>query len=452
MLGPMSAPEREHWSRGLGFTLAAVGSAVGLGNMWRFSYMTAEHGGAAFVLLYVLMTLLLGLPVMLAELTVGRGAGKSPILALAHYGGRKWRPLGGLFVFTGFVILSYYSVIAGWTLRYTVSGVLGGFPAPEKAEELFGQIASGWDAAAWHLGFMVLCTLVVARGVRAGIERASLLLMPVLGLMLLGLAVYAAVLPGSGAGYAYYFSGDLRGALDFDVVKDAAAQAFFSLSLGMGAILTYASYLSRRSDLPLEGARIAVSDFGVALLAGLVVFPLIFALGLQHDVGESTLGALFITLPTAFNKLGAAGAVIGVIFMLALSVAALTSAISLLEVVTASLVDVWNWRRAPAAWLCGGAIALVGVPSALSLNVLDAMDSVGGQFLLVLGGGLLAVFVGWIMKNPAAEAAGLRPRPALGVWVWLLRIVVPLILAVLAFYPGGLASESFAKLRALFTG
>lgn len=451
----MSAPQREHWSRGLGFTLAAVGSAVGLGNMWRFSYMTAENGGAAFVLLYVLMTLLLGLPVMLAELTVGRGAGKSPILALGHYGGRKWRPLGGLFVLTGFAILSYYSVIAGWTLRYTVSGVLGGFPEPSNAKALFGQIASGWDAAAWHLGFMVICTFVVARGVRAGIERASLLLMPVLGVLLLGLAVYAAVLPGSGAGYAYYFSGDLRGALDFDAVKDAAAQAFFSLSLGMGAILTYASYLSRQSDLPLEGARVAVSDFGVALVAGLVVFPLIFALGLQHAVegGErTTLGALFITLPTAFNKLGAAGAVIGVIFMLALSVAALTSAISLLEVVTASLVDVWNWRRAPAAWLCGGAIALVGVPSALNPEVLDAMDSVGGKFLLVLGGGLLAVFVGWVMKHPAAEAAGLRPRPALGVWVWLLRIVVPLILAVLAFYPGGLASESFRKLAALFTG
>ncbi|MDJ0785737.1 MAG: sodium-dependent transporter [Myxococcota bacterium] len=424
---------REHWSGRLGFTLAAVGSAVGLGNMWRFSYMAAENGGAAFVMLYVVMTLLVGLPVMLAELTLGRGSGKSPIQALVHYGGNAWKPLGALFVMAGVVILAYYSVIAGWTVRYTVDAALTGFPT--EAGDRFGAIASGIPALCWHLVFMAVTIVVVSGGIRAGIERAALILMPVLGFLVIALAIYAATLEGSGAGYAYYFQTDFAAIWQTDVLRDAAGQAFFSLSLGMGAILTYASYLDRNTDLPAESVTIAISDFGVAFLAGMVVFPLIFALGLQEDVGASTLGALFITLPKAFASMGPAGNWIGIAFFVALVVGGLTSAISLLEVVVSSAIDATGTSRGKAAWICGGLIALLGVPSALSLDVLGLMDQIGGNLFLIFGGLLLSVFVGWVMPDAMDEASeGSRFGGLLFGWKTLLRFVVPVILAAVLWF------------------
>jgi NSS family neurotransmitter:Na+ symporter len=429
----MSGGTRESFSSRLGFTLAAVGSAVGLGNMWRFSYMTAENGGAAFVILYVVMTAGIGVPVMLAELVLGRGARRSPIQALVHYGGPRWRPLGVLFVLAGFVILAYYGVIAGWTLRYAVEATVVGFPGDAAAH--FEALASGPAAVAWHVLVMVLTILVVSGGIRGGIERASLLLMPLLALLVLGLAVWAATLPGAGAGYRYYFATDFAEVLSLGVLKDAAGQAFFSLSLGMGAILTYASYLSRDHDLPREALTIAVSDFGVAFVAGLVVFPVLFALGLQQDVGASTVGALFITLPKAFAGMGTAGSVVGLLFFVALVVGALTSAISLLEVVVASLMDGLGFARARAAWLAGGAIAALGVPAALSLEALGAMDQIGGNLLLILGGLGLALFVGRVMADPLEEAAaGASRLGGLFLWRFLLRWVVPAVLAVVLVY------------------
>jgi NSS family neurotransmitter:Na+ symporter len=357
----MNQTAREHWSSRLGFTLAAVGSAVGLGNMWRFSYMTAENGGAAFVVLYVAMTLFVGLPVMLAELTVGRSARRSPIQALVYFGGKSWMPLGVLCVTAGVIILSYYSVIAGWTVRYAFEALSGGFDADSGRH--FNTVSTGAPAVLWHLGFMAATAVVVSRGIRSGIERTSLILMPVLALLVIGLAVYAATLDGAGAGYAYYLQTDFGEIVSFDVLKDAASQAFFSLSLGMGAILTYASYLSREHHLPDESLMIAVSDFGVAFVAGLVVFPLLFALGLQEDVVASTVGALFITLPKAFATMGPGGQVIGVLFFVALMLGALTSAISLLEVVVASVIDGLGWSRRQAACACAAGIAVLGIPS-----------------------------------------------------------------------------------------
>ena len=444
----MSAP-REHWSRGLGFTLAAVGSAVGLGNMWRFSYMAAENGGAAFVALYVVMTLLVGLPLLLAELTVGRGAARSPIEALRYYGGRGWTPLGGLFVLTGFLILSYYSVIAGWAVRYALESIVTGFAGDAAAR--FGEVSTGWDAAGWHVAFMIITIIVVAGGIRSGIERAAVVLMPALGVLVVGLAIYAATLEGSREGYVYYFTTDFSEILDFEVAKDAAGQAFFSLSLGMGAMLTYASYLSREHDLARESALVAVSDFGVAVVVGLVIFPLIFALGLQDEVvgggGESTLGALFVVLPKAFAELGAAGNAIGCLFMLVLSVAAVTSSMSLLEVVVSSAIDTVGWSRKRAAWLAGGAIMVLGLPSALSLKFLDLMDSLGGALFLVVGGVFLSVFVSWRMDDPVREVGSPRYAGALRIWLLLLRWVVPPVLLLMAYF---LLRASFEKFQALF--
>ncbi len=444
----MASGTREHWNSRAGFVLAAVGSAVGLGNMWRFSYMAAENGGAAFVVLYLALTLLVGLPVMLAELTVGRGAGRSPAQALAHFGGPRWRVLGWLFVASGFLILSYYSVIAGWTLRYALSGLATGFAADAGAR--FDEISTGASAVGWHLGFMVLTVAVVARGVGGGIERLALVLMPALFLVVVGLAVYASTLDGGHAGYAYYLTADFSEIWSLEVMSEAAGQAFFSLSLGMGAILTFASYLGRDNHLPNESLVIAGADFAVAFVAGLVVFPLIFAFGLQAAVGESTVGALFITLPTAFADMGTAGRVVGVLFMGALSVGALTSAISLLEVVTATAMDNFGWPRHRAAVVVGVAIAALGIPAALDLDVLGVMDQIAGNVVLVLGGLVLALFVGWVMQDPVGEVrVGAEGVPWFFLWRLLLRTVVPLVLLIV-LYQSGIATAEM--LRGLGSG
>ena len=422
----MANAPREQWSTRAGFVFAAVGSAVGLGNMWRFSYLTAENGGAAFVILYLGFTLLIGLPVLLAELTLGRGSQRSPVAALRYYGGRAWTPLGGVFVAAGFLILAYYGVIAGWTIRYGLMAIFGGFSG---VAESFEDIAQGPDAFGFHLVFMVITIAIVAGGVKAGIERTATVLMPLLFLMVVGLAVYAAMLPGAEAGYAYYLDTDFSEIFSRDVLTQAAGQAFFSLSLGMGAMMTYASYLQRDADLARGSAVIAGADVGIAFLAGLAVFPMIFALGLSDKVGGSTVGALFITLPEAFAGMGGVGRVVGLVFFVALVVGALTSAISLLEVVVSAAIDGLGWGRRRAALLAGGAVTLLGAPAAWSLGVLDVMDQVANNIFLLGGGLMLSVFVGWRMKDPVAEAGiGAGSVGWFPLWRFLLRFAVPAVL------------------------
>ena len=429
----MSQAPREQWSGRTGFVLAAIGSAVGLGNMWRFSYLTAENGGAAFVLVYIALTLLIGLPLLLAELTLGRGSERSPISALAHFGGRHWWPLGFLFVASGFLILAYYSVIAGWTMRYALEGAISGFASDSGGH--FSEVATGPFAIFWHVAFMTGTTSIVAVGIKGGIERTSLILMPALFFLVLGIAVYAYTLPGSAEGYRFYLTTDFSKALEPKVISTAAGQAFFSLSLGMGAMMTYASYLSPDQHLPNESVVIGLSDFAVAFIAGLAVFPLIFALGLSAEVGESTLGALFITLPSAFVAMGEVGRVVGFLFFVALLVGALTSAISLLEVVVASAMDRLGWTRLRSAIVFGVIITVLGVLPALNLDVLGWMDQVAGNLFLVAGGLCLSIFVGWIMPNPIAEVS----RGAYGIgwfklWRVLLRVPVPIVLAIVLGY------------------
>lgn len=425
---------REQWGTRAGFIMAAVGSAVGLGNMWRFPYYTAENGGAVFVFLYLAMTALIGLPIMLAEMTLGRGARQSPIKALEHYGGKRWMPLGFLFVAAGFLILSYYSVIAGWTVRYFIQAVRGFEGAPA---DLFGSISQGTPAIAFHLGFLAVTIWVVSNGVKGGIERASTLLMPVLFLVVVGIAVYAWTLPGSGEGYSYYIGWNpsefVKTGADggfwaqANVISEAAGQAFFSLSLGMGAMLTFSSYLKKDSHLPNESLVIASADFGVAFIAGLMVFPLIFALGLSSAIGESTVGALFITLPRVFQEMGGVtGHVVGTLFFGALTVGALTSAISLLEVVTSSIIDTFGWARKRAAWVMGATAAALGILPAMSTDALGYMDKIAEGLFLVLGALGLGIFVGYVMKDPVGEVSkGTKGIRWFGVWRTLLRFVVP---------------------------
>lgn len=428
----MASKPREQWTSRAGFILAAVGSAVGLGNMWRFPYLTAKHGGAAFVLLYVTIAAAISVPIMLAEFVIGRGSGKSPVAALRHFGGDRWRPLGWLFVATGFLIVAYYTVISGWTLRYMLEGLWRGFGGDTRAH--FEQVATGWDAVGWQVALATINVAIIAGGVKAGIERMSVVLMPLLFALVAALAVYAAFLPGGGEGYRYYLQTSSTKALTLSVLLDAAGQAFFSLSLGMGAMLTYASYLSKEENLPRSALIVAGADFAVALVAGLVVFPMIFAFGLQADVNDSTTGALFITLPRAFASMGGTGHVVGVLFFAVLLVGALTSAMSLLEVVVSTAIDGLGWSRRRAVLVLGLATTALGVPAALDLSVLDVMDKLAGNVMLLIGGLGLAIFTGWVMHNPVAEARrgaeAVRWWPA---WMFLLRYVVPAVLAVLVW-------------------
>ncbi len=433
--GSGAKPARELFGTKWGFVLAAVGSAVGLGNMWRFSYVAAEGGGAAFVILYIAMVALLGIPLMLCELVVGRKTHLSPIGALRTLGGKRWAVLGMLFVLVGFLILSYYSVIAGWTLRFAVESALTGFPGEPGAH--FTEIASGRGAVMWHLLFMALTISIVMVGVQKGIERAAMILMPTLFLIVLGLAAWATTLPGAGAGYAFYLQPDLGQLLDPGVISQAVAQAFFSLSLGMGAMLTFASYLSKDTDLNQESVTISFADFLVAFTSGLVVFPVMFALGLQDAVTESTVGALFIALPGAFEAMGGVGRIVGVLFFVALAVGAITSAISLLEVVTSSIIDEFGISRRNAAVGMGILIAMFGLLSANSLDILGLVDQFAGELFLAVGALGMSIFVGWFMKDPITELArGAAPgfQAVIPTALVLVRYVLPPVIAVVVWF------------------
>lgn len=428
--------DREVFGTRVGFILAAVGSAVGLGNMWRFSYTASEGGGAAFVFLYIVLTLLIGIPVMLAEFAAGRKSRRSPIGALRAAGGPKWLPVAFFYVGAGFLILSYYSVIAGWVVRYAFEAVTVGFPADPGAH--FEVISTGPDAMAYHLLFMIFTVAIVMGGIEKGIERASSLMMPALFFILVGLAAWAFTLDGAREGYAAYLMPAWGDIFDGRTFASAASQAFFSLSLGMGAMLTFASYLSKDENLNREGSIIAGADFGVAFIAGLVVFPIVFALGLQGAVSESAVGALFIALPGAFAEM-TGGRIVGTLFFLALTVGAITSAISLLEVVVASIIDEFDIPRKKAALGAGTLIALFGLLSASSLDILGLIDKIAGELFLVIGGLGMAILVGYRMEGARAELeTGASPlfMKLIPVVFVFLKFIVPPILLVVIYYTG----------------
>lgn len=429
----MSAP-REFFGSRLGFILAAAGSAIGLGNIWRFPYQVADGGGAAFVVLYLFMTVLIGIPMMVAEFILGRRTRSSPIGALRAAGGNAWVPLGFLFVITPLLILAYFSVVAGWTLRYTLDALVGFSPSPS---ERYAEVSSGWPAVQNHLLMMAVTIAVVIVGVRKGIERAAFVLMPTLAILLIGLAAWAFTLEGSGPGYSFYLTPSIEDLFDPTVIKQAASQAFLSLSVGMGIMLTYGSYISKRENLGREAIVVSFSDFSVAFVGGLVVFPVIFALGLSEEVQGATLGALFISLPGAFAEMGTLGRVIGFSFFLALVIAALTSSVSLLEVGVASIIDEFAVSRRTATLTVGLAVAAVGIIPAMSQGALGVLDEVAGEFLVVVGVLGMSFVVGWVMKDPLSElqegASPLFRRMARGA-IFTIRYVIPPLVAVIVWF------------------
>jgi NSS family neurotransmitter:Na+ symporter len=427
-------PSREYFGTRIGFVLAAAGSAVGLGNMWRFPYQTAEGGGAAFVVLYILMTFLIGVPIMTSEFIIGRSAKRSPIGAFRFIGGPRWVPVGYLVVFAPFLILVYFSVISGWTLRYAIDAIMGFSNEPAAR---FAEISSGTPAIGYHLILMAVTTAVVMRGVRDGIEKAALILMPLLLLMIVGLVAWATTLPGSGDGYEFYLKPSFAALSDPNVVKQAAAQAFLSLSVGMGVMITYASYLDQSNDLTQEAITVSMLDFSVAFLGGLIVFPVIFALGLSDQLGESTIGALFISIPAAFIEMGAIGQVIGLVFFSTLLVAALTSAFSLLEVVVASLMDELKFSRKKSALIAGSIAAIAGIVPASSQTALGVMDKMAGEIFVVAGALGSVLLAGWVLSDPLTElirgASTVFARLASGV-LFVIRYLVPPFVAIVLWF------------------
>jgi NSS family neurotransmitter:Na+ symporter len=425
---------RDAWATRAGFILSAVGSAVGLGNMWRFAYKASEGGGAAFVLVYLAIVALVGIPLMTSEFIIGRLSQESPARAVRRLGGAAWTPLGWLFILCGVGILAYYSVIAGWTMRYALDAIRNAIPSDTGA--YFGEVSQGVDAALYHLVFMIATIAVVAGGVKRGLERANLILMPLLFLILIGLAVWATTLPNGGAGYAYYLRPDIAKLFSTDILTAAAGQSFFSLSLGMGAMMTYASYLRSKENLGREAMTVALSDFSVAFIAGLIVFPVIFNFSLLARVGESAVGALFIALPAGFEQLGRTGDYVDTAFFVMLLFAALTSAISLLEVVVAAMVDGLGMRRRNAAIGAGLGITVLGLPAAFNTTFLGNMDALVGQFLLIVGGLCTAVLVGYrLLPQADAELAkGLSHVGLRRTWAGLVRYVAPAVLIVVLVF------------------
>lgn len=424
---------RESWDSRIGFILAAVGSAVGLGNVWRFPFQTGQEGGAAFLLVYIFFILLIGLPAMLVELTLGRRTQRNPVGALGEIGGPRWRYVGGLFVLVGFIILAYYSVIAGWVMRYFLGSFTGGYL--NNPEAYFATISTGFDAALFHALFMMLVIVIVASGVRQGIELVVKGIVPGLVVLMIGLALYAATLPNVQDAYIYYLSPDFNVIFTQwrSIIPAAAGQAFFTLSLGMGALLTYASYIKEDRNLLEDSGAIIALDTGIAIIVGLVVFPILFATSIGAVAPGP--GAIFIALAGAFSTISF-GWVIGILFFGAFTLAALSSAISLLEVVVAYAIDEHGISRMHAAVIIGGGIFLLGLPVTIDLIIIELYDILAAEILLVTGGLAMMILAGWLAPEEAIEELS-KGMPTLGrggaLWIWLVR--VPVILALLiAFY------------------
>ncbi|AHG04346.1 daunorubicin ABC transporter ATP-binding protein [Halobacterium sp. DL1] len=421
---------RESWKTRLGFILAAVGSAVGLGNLWRFPWMTGENGGAAFLVVYLAIVLLVGVPGLLGELVVGRRGKRNPVGSLgALSGSRNWAGFGYLFVVTAVALLSFYSVVGGWILRYVVASFGGAYFG--DPEVYFESINFGLEAVGFHLLFLGLTAFVVLRGVQRGIERAAKVMVPALLVLLVGLAAWGLSLDGAGQGLAFFLSPDLGylRANFLAILPAAAGQALFTLSLGAGTMLTYASYLGEDRSLATDGTAIAGVNTLVGLLAGLVVFPILFALGV--GVGGGGPGALFVSLAGAFAALPY-GQLVGVVFFGAVSLAALSSSISMLEIPVSFLVDEYGLSRRAATAGLTGLFAATGTVCALDPALFDFVASTLVDLLLTGGLVGLLLFVGWVMGADALDeyrrGAGAFASSLGTPWLYAVGVVIPLFL------------------------
>ncbi|NLJ33605.1 MAG: sodium-dependent transporter [Firmicutes bacterium] len=435
--------QRENWGTRFGFLMAAAGSAVGLGNIWRFPYLTGENGGSAFIIIYLISILVVGLSIMIAEFAVGR---KTSLAAVGAYKSqnRSWTFAGVLGVLSAFFIMGFYPVVGGWSLAYMLKSVTGLLAAPEAIGDVFGAfISAPVEPLVWTLLYMVLNVVIVARGIAGGIEKASTVLMPTLFVLLIIIIFKGVSLPGAAAGLAYLFKPDWSEVSGATLLA-ALGQSFFTLSLGMGCMITYGSYLKKDENIPSNAVTVVSLDTLVAIMAGLAMFPAMFAFGLEPDAGP---GLVFVVVPAIFAHMGAIGPLMSVIFFAALTIAALTSSISLLEVVVAYLIDEQNLDRKPATWFTAGVMTVFCTLSSLSMGVMsgvtvfgvgffDLFDILTDKIFLGIGGMLLAIFVGWFMKkedlkneitNDGTVSFGLFE-----VWYNVIKYVIPVAIFIVA--------------------
>ncbi|MEQ6887123.1 sodium-dependent transporter [Halomonas sp. CS7] len=436
----MSNKQHAHWSSRLTFILAATGSAVGLGNIWKFPYMVGDSGGAAFVLIYLLCIGLVGLPILVAEWLVGRRGQKNPANAMADLAksagaSRGWMIVGISGILGAFLILSFYSVIGGWSLYYTLSSVTGAFSGQDAdgISALFsGMLASPGLLLVGHSVFMLLVIGIVARGVTKGLEGAVRSLMPALGVLLVVLVGYGMTTGYFGEALSFMFNPDFA-KVDGGVVLAAMGQAFFTLSLGMGIMMAYGSYLNEEINLLKTARTVIILDTLVALVSGLAIFPIVFANGLDLSSGP---GLIFVTLPLAFGNMGG-GVILSLMFFLLLTFAALTSAISLLEPVVEFVEERTPLSRFASTLVAGAATWALGIAALLAfnvwsdvlifgLNIFDLLDTVTSKFLLPLTGLLAIVFVAWVL-----DREGVRRELGLGetgakVWTVISRFIAPI--------------------------
>ena len=445
--------KRDSFGSRFGALVAMAGSAVGLGNLWRFPYLVGENGGAAFIIIYILLSFIICLPIFISEFVIGRRSQKNAFAAFRDLSdGSAWRWVGLFTIIVPLIVLSYYSVIGGWSVDYFLKSLnfpFSGDVSQAAISTMFTRlVTSVWAPLIGHTVFLLVTTLVVVTGVKDGIEKFSRVMMPLLFFMVVAIAIYSVTLPGASAGLDYLFNPDFS-KITGKAIAAALGQAFFSLSLGFGTIMTYASYVSKKENIMFQSAATAVSDLMFAMIAGMAIMPAVFAFGLNPQSGP---GLVFETLPFVFGQMPAGG-VVAILFFLALLVAALTSSISMLEVAVAYLVEEKKFSRLWACvvlfavcWVLGAVCSLsFGPLSDIKIgggNIFDFFDNLSSNILMTLGSLLTVLFVGWRLKKTDVydefTNGGTLSRNAklFGVLWFLIRYVCPL--AIAAIFVSGL--------------
>jgi len=436
-----------------GIIAAAAGSAIGLGNIWRFPYMTGQNGGAAFILIYLGIIFAIGVPLMISEFIIGRQSQRNPVGAFKVLKPNSpWKWVGVLGVIASVLILAFYSTVAGWTLEYIKIAVANQYHNldAEGLRTLFSNFTNNsFMSVFWQVVFIVLTVLIVLAGVEKGIERYTKLLMPLLLLIIIVLCIRSVTLPGASKGLSFLFNPDFS-KIDGGVVLNALGQAFFSLSLGMGTMITYGSYIKRSEKLPNIAVSVSIADTLIAVLAGVAIFPAVFALGFTADEGT---GLVFIVLPQVFNSLPA-GQLFAITFFILLFIAAITSSISLLEVVTAYLIEERKVSRTKSAIIGGGAALAIGILCTLSLtdssalnigkfSFFDFTEYLTSNIMLPLGGLFIVLFIGWAMSRKHIKEQLNVTKTAksiawYNIFMFILRFIAPVAIILIFLYQTGL--------------
>lgn len=440
----MEQKGRENWGSRIGFIMAAAGSAVGLGNIWRFPYLTGMNGGGAFIVIYLCCVFFIGLSIMLAEFAVGRRSSLAAVGAYKSFN-KNWTFAGVLGVLSAFFIMGFYPVVGGWSIAYIFKSFTGLLSAPEAIGDVFGAfIGSSVEPLIWMIIYMAINIFIVARGVSGGIEAAGKILMPILYVLLIFVAIRGLAIPGSAAGLAFLFKPDWS-VVTGQTFLAALGQAFFSLSLGMGCMITYGSYLNKQEKLPNNALIVVSMDTSVALLAGIAMFPALFAFGMEPAAGP---GLVFVVVPQIFAQMGGIGPVLSAIFFIALFIAALTSSVSLLEVVVAYLMDERKMARKPAVYGTSAIMTVLCILSSLSLGALsgvklfgvvffDFFDILTDKIFLAIGGMLLCIFAGWFLKKEdlrdETTNSGTLKFALFEAWYALVKYVIPILIGIVAF-------------------